>query len=132
MIDLYLVLIYAFLYIVNSYGLGVTAGEYTKSLGIEESNSGYIQAAQPFFGVLGNVCLNYITRTNKYRTPVLIVNIIFILGNVFYSLAETVKYIHEYLGVAFIIIGRGLLGIGGARLMSRKFLSLNIQTWAQT
>jgi MFS family permease len=130
MVDLYLVLIYAFLYIVNSYGLGVTAGDYTKSLGIDESNSGYIQAAQPFFGVIGNVVLNYVTRTNKYRAPVLIVNVIFIFGNVFYSLAENAKKYNEYLGVAFIIIGRGLLGIGGARLMSRKFLSLNIQTWA--
>lgn len=50
----------------------------------------------------------------------------FILGNIFYSLAENAKYIHQYLGVAFLVIGRGLLGIGGAWLMSRKFLSLNI------
>jgi predicted MFS family arabinose efflux permease len=91
MVDLYLVLIYAFLYIVNTYGLGVTAGDYTKSLGIDESNSGYIQAVQPFFGVIGNVYLNYATRTNKYRSYVLLVNIIFIFGNVFYSLAENAK-----------------------------------------
>lgn len=76
--------------------------------------------------------MNYFTRDNKYRKTVLSVNVIFILGNVFYSLAENAKYFHQYLGVAFLVIGRGLLGIGGARLMSRKFLSINIQTWAQT
>jgi hypothetical protein len=41
-------------------------------------------------------------------------------------LAENAKDIHEYVGVAFLVIGRGLMGIGGARLMSRKFLSMNI------
>ena len=132
MIDLYLVLIYAFFYIMDSYGLSLTAQDYTDSLGIDSSLNGYIQAAQPLFGVIGQTYLNYCTRDNKYRKTAIAVNIIFILGNVFYSLAENAKFYHKYLGVAFLVIGRGLMGIGGARLVSRKFLSINVLTWAQT
>ena len=75
---------------------------------------------------MGQIYLNYCTRDNKYRKTVIAVNVIFILGNVFYSLAENAKDINKYLGIGFLVMGRGLLGIGGARLMSRKFLSINI------
>jgi hypothetical protein len=53
MLDLYLILTYAFFYIVNSYGLGPTAKDYVKNLGVDEKNAGLISSAQPFFGVIG-------------------------------------------------------------------------------
>ena len=37
----------------DSYGLSLTAQDYTDSLGIDSSLNGYIQAAQPLFGVIG-------------------------------------------------------------------------------
>lgn len=42
MTDLYLVMIYAFFYIVNSYGLGLTAQNYTTSLNISDDYSGLV------------------------------------------------------------------------------------------
>ena len=33
-------------------------------------------------------------------------------------------------GVIFLVIGRILVGYGGSRLMTRKFLAINIETWA--
>ncbi len=137
MVDLYLVILYAFFYLMNSYGFGPTEQDYTLSLGVDKAYTGYIQAAQPFFGVIGQVYLNYCTRDNKYRKTTLRVNVIFILGNISYFLTEFPKSNNtqnkmSIAGVVLLVIGRGLMCIGGARLMSRKFLSLNIQGWAQT
>jgi hypothetical protein len=42
MLDLYLILIYAFLYILNSYGLGPTAQNYSESLGIPKEYTAYV------------------------------------------------------------------------------------------
>lgn len=53
------------------------------------------------------------------------------LGNLFYYLAESFKS-NQNLGVAFLIFGRMIFGIGGSRLMTRKYLAINIEVWAQT
>lgn len=45
MTDLYLVLIYAYMYIQNSYGFAPTAQDYTVSLNISSTSTGNIQAA---------------------------------------------------------------------------------------
>lgn len=53
-----------------------------------------------------------------------------IFGNLFYYLAETIKYKSNMLAIIFLIIGRAFIGIGGARLITRKFLAINVEIWA--
>lgn len=43
-----------------------------------------------------------------------------------YFLTESIKDLGQIYGIISLVIARGLIGIGGARLMSRKFLSMNI------
>lgn len=56
-----------------------------------------------------------------------------IVGNLFYYLTETVKVnINNSAGLIFLIIGRICIGVGGMRLVTRKFMAINIEVWAQS
>ncbi len=131
MLDLWLVLLHTTLYFVNFYGFAMTAGSYTKSINIDEGISGILQAATPIAALLGGFLFNYITRHNTYLWQYYFALSLLITGNLLYYLAETAKA--STIGaVILLLLGRMLFGIGGSRLMTRKFLAINVQVWAQS
>lgn len=87
----------------------------------------------PIGALIGGWLFNYTSRTNKYRANFLVSVFCIGLGDLFYYLAETVNQKHSStVGVIFIVIGRVLIGFGGARLMIRKFMAINIEIWAMS
>jgi len=54
------------------------------------------------------------------------------MGNILYYLAETVKIKtnSQLKGMILLVIGRMSIGIGGARLMTRKYFAINVEIYA--
>lgn len=134
LLDLWLVLMHTFLYVANYYGLASTASGYTKSLQIQDALSGIIQAVTPAAATIAGFIFNYFSKSNKYFNIYMFLLPTLIISNLLYYLAETVHVNHNSKlgGLVFLIIGRMFLGIGGSRLISRKFLAINVQVWAQS
>lgn len=124
MIDLYLVYTHTFFYITNYYGLGQTSPDYTKSLDLPPSLSGILQAATPVAAIFWGFFINVITKT-KYRYPYILCLSMLIIGNLFYYLAETFKD-NKSTALALLILGRMIFGMGGSRLMTRKYIAINV------
>lgn len=116
----------------NYYGLASTSAGYTKSLKIDAGLSGVIQAATPIAAICGGFIFNYLTKANKYRKIYFLSLSFLIFGNFFYFIAETVAYEtgNELGGLIILVIGRMTFGIGGSRLVTRKFLAINVDVWA--
>lgn len=129
--DLWLVLTHSFLFIANVYGLAISSFLYAKALGIDAGTSGVIQAATPLASTMAGFVLNHVTKFKKYYWPQLICQLILILGNVFYFIAVKFYNSENNLpSIIILVIGRMLLGVGGARLLTRKYVSLYVQPWA--
>ena len=130
MLDLYLVYLHTFLYILNYYGLGQTSPDYAASLNLQPSLSGILQAATPVAAIFFGFFINVITKT-KYKFPYLLCLSMLVLGNLFYYLAETVKS-NNAAALALLILGRMVFGMGGSRLMTRKFIAINVPSSFQS
>ena len=130
MVDLYLVYLHTFLYILNYYGLGQTSPDYAKSLDLQPSLSGILQAATPVAAIFWGFFINVITKT-KYRFPYLLCLSMLVIGNLFYYLAESVKE-NNAAALALLILGRMIFGMGGSRLMTRKYIAINVPSSFQS
>ena len=131
-LDLWMVLIHTFLYLTNYYGLSSTSSQYTESLGIDKGLSGILQASTPVAAIFGGFLINYLTAKNRYKYPYYMSLLFLFLGDLFYYSAESVKGWGTGYGVGALVVGRMMLGFGGARLMTRKFIAINIEVWAQS
>lgn len=130
MVDLWLVLIHTFLYISLYYGLSLTSYQYSEDLGIKKSLSGVLQAITPIAATVFGFYSNYITMNNKYRYPYFLSISLMFVGTLLYHLAHTFND-NKTLGLGILIAGRVLIGMGGSRLVTRKFIAINVEIWAQ-
>lgn len=116
-------------------GLAVSAYLYTQYFNINASISGAIQAialASLIFLLIWSRYIKFAT----YKTPFLIWIAFSAVGNLLYYLAEMKtdfddKSVNVH-GIIILIFGRILMGIGSARLSTRKYLAMTIKPWAQT
>ena len=131
MVDLYLVLFHTFAYLTVFYGLSLTSFIYAIALGVDQIISGTIQSVTPITAALFGFYLNYITLNNKYRNAYFLSLFLLIGGMILYYLAISFND-KEIIGIIILLIGRLLLGMGGARLMTRKFVANNVKLWAQS
>ena len=132
MVDLWLVLIHTFLYIMPYYGLALTSSTYATALNLQATLSGILQAATPIAAILGGFLFNYITWSNRYRGPYFFSLSLMFIGMVLYYIPYTLREDNKTLGIILLVIGRMSFGIGGSRLMTRKYLALNVAIWAQS
>lgn len=132
MLDLWLVLIHTCLYIMPYYGLALTASTYATALELQSSLSGILQAATPVAAILGGFLFNHITRLNRYRGPYFLSLSLMFIGMVLYYIPYTLREDNKALGIVLLVIGRMSFGIGGSRLMTRKYLAINVAIWAQS
>lgn len=131
MVDLYLVLIHTFLFFTAYYGLALTSYLYSEDLGINKSLSGILQAVTPLAAVMFSFVLNYITLNNRYRYPYFISLTLLFSGMLLYYLAHTFNE-NKSEGLIILVIGRVLFGMGGARIMTRKFIAINVDVGSQS
>lgn len=74
---------------------------------------------------------NSLTSQKSYRKPYLFALVVVVIANSFYVLAESLKS-NNVLAISCLLLGRALIGIGGARLLTRKFVAVNVEPWALT
>lgn len=131
MLDLYLVYIHTFLYLLNYYGLAQTSPDYSKALNLDASISGVLQAASPAAAIFFGFFINCITKT-KYRCPYLMCLCMLFIGNFLYFIAVSVGKKSQAGGLVCLIAGRMIFGSGGSRLMTRKFIAINVPSIYQS
>lgn len=131
MLDLTFVLLHTFLFITVYYGLALSSYLYSIDLQIDQTLSGILQAATPATGALFGVLINYLTLNNRYRFSYLIMVFFLFISMVLYYLAHTFNE-NKTAGLIILIIGRILFGMGGSRLITRKFMAINVELWAQS
>lgn len=131
-LDLWMVFIHTFFFIMNIYGLAMTSYLYARSLELDSSISGIIQACTPGGSFIFGFWLNYWTQSNRYKIPYITVLTMLFVANLLYFLAETYTDDNSSKALIMLIVARVLMGIGGARLMTRKYVAINVQVWALT
>ena len=131
LIDIWLVIIHTFLYLTNQFGLQLTSSLYVESLLINDLIVLLLRILLPLSVIISGFFFNWITSNNKYLFPYYLSLSLLICGNLFYFLAESLKN-SKVASISIFIIGRFLLAFGGSRLMTRKFIAINIETWAQS
>jgi len=131
-LDLWMVLLHTFIFIMNNYGLAMTSYLYARSLELDSSISGIIQACTPGGSFFFGFWINYWTKSNRYKIPYITVLTMLFVANLLYFLAETYTEENSSKALIMLIVGRVLMGMGGARLMTRKYVAINVQVWALT
>ena len=130
--DLGIIYFHTFLYIMNLYGLAMTSFLYAKALGLDTSISGLIQAGTPLGSTVLGFFINWVTKFKKWYWVHLSVQLLMIIGNVLYFVAAKYEYTDKSMGIIVLVIARVLIGMGGARLLTRKYIVMNVQGWAQS
>lgn len=115
----------------NVYAFIMTAFMYSNSIGLESSTSGSLQAATPAGAFAFGFVWNKWTLTGKYRYAYLVAVLFLLVANILYFLVEKYKS-NQTTALILLIAGRVCLGIGGARLMTRKFIVQCVKPWALT
>lgn len=131
MLDLYLVYLHTFLYLLNYYGLAQTSPDYSEALDLDASISGVLQAASPAAALFFGFFINCITKT-KYRFPYLLCLGMLVVGNFLYFLAAAIGNENQTWGIICLVTGRMIFGSGGSRLMTRKFIAINVPSIYQS
>eukprot|EP00903_Cladosiphon_okamuranus_P007004 g6815.t1 len=105
-----------FLYMTNYYIVGPTSAEYAAALGGSPAISGLIIGMTPIAACFS--CLLYSWWTNtSFRGPLLLCSVLLIVGNFLYGLALT------YDAFWMVLVGRMLIGLGGARGVNRRYIA---------
>jgi len=129
-LDLWIIIVHTFLFIVNNYGLAITSFRYAQALDLDPSLSGVIQAMNPLIAFFFGFLLNYITKFKRYYIPHICVQLLMVVANVLYFCAAGYAGKNNVTGIVVLVIGRVLLGFGGARLLTRKYISTTVEPWA--
>ena len=131
MLDLYMVYLHTFLYLLNYYGMAQTSPDYSKALNLSASLSGVLQAVSPAAALFFGFVINCITKT-KYKFPYLLCLCMLFVGNFLYFLAISIGKKSQTWGLVLLIAGRMIFGSGGSRLMTRKFIAINVPSVYQS
>jgi len=121
----YLNLTSTFLYMTNYYIVGPTSTQYAKALGSDAAFSGIIIGMTPIAACLS--CAVYSYWTNKsFKRPLLLCNVLLIAGNMLYGLAL------EFDALWMALLGRVLIGLGGARGINRRYIADTVPFQSRT
>ena len=130
-LDTWLVIIHTFLYLTNFFSLQLTYIPYLESLFINDLLLLFVRICLPISVIISGFFFNWMTSSNKYRFSYFLSFCFLIFGNLCYFFAESLKN-KRSLAVCVFLFGKFFLAFGGARLMTRKFIAINIEVWAQS
>jgi len=109
----------------NYYALSPTSYDYVESLGVSRSLTSVINAATPITETIIAFMYNHLTNT-RYKLCYYISITCLTLSNLSYASAASAN------SILLLILGRILLGAGGARIVTRKFVALMVAVHART
>lgn len=130
LMDLWIMLVHTFLFITNVYGLAITAFKYTAWLDLDTTISGIIQGMTPIAATIFGFLLNWWTESKRYYYPHITCQLMLVVSNVLYVVAGYWKGEQKVTGIVVLIIARVLMGMGGARLMTRKYIANTVESFA--
>jgi MFS family permease len=95
--------------------IGLTSKDYVLALKMEESMAGVLVACSPACAIIFCIITSFWTNYS-FRHPFLLTNFCIMLGNIVYLIAFD-------LDSAFLLFfGRFCIGIGGARVINRRYI----------
>eukprot|EP00611_Tribonema_gayanum_P025678 TRINITY_DN5919_c0_g1_i2.p1 TRINITY_DN5919_c0_g1~~TRINITY_DN5919_c0_g1_i2.p1 ORF type:complete len:863 (-),score=287.56 TRINITY_DN5919_c0_g1_i2:526-3114(-) len=112
----YINLATTFLYLTNYYIVGPTGVQYSEALGGNPADSGLIIGMTPIAACISCGVYSYWTNTS-FKGPLLACAVLLILGNIMYGLALS------YDAFWMVLVGRLLIGLGGARGVNRRYIA---------
>lgn len=115
-IPLALNLLACFLYMMNNYIVEPSSAYYVNELGASDAVSGILIGAMPWANI--SAAIGYSEWTNKsYRQPLLFAGVLMFIGNIMYSCA------YNYKSIWMCVLGRAITGLGGPRLINRRYVA---------
>lgn len=114
-INIWIVLMHTFIYTMNCYIVQPTNSIYISELGADKTLSGLIMGLTHFAAIFCTFFYSFWTNYS-YKLPLLISCLSFIIGNLFYSLAE------YYQSLLMMGAGRFLIGFASARVVNRRYI----------
>jgi MFS family permease len=122
---LFLTVISSFFYMGNFYLLSVAAKDYAKHLDMPASFSGLLTglnwAAAVVFAFVYSFWSNY-----QFKIPTVICAFIVALGNLLYFIAWDADL------AILLFVGRMLIGVGGPRVINRRYIAVYVAVKART
>lgn len=117
--NMWLNLLSTLLYLISMYAPLSTAGKYAEKLKVSQQWFGFILASTPFAGFVSAPLWSW-AANKSFKTPLLISSFVCLLGNLIYALAQS------YASIKVALIGRILVGFGGARAVNRRYIADNV------
>jgi MFS family permease len=113
--NIWLCMVHTFIYTMNCYIVQPTNASYIERLGSTPFLTGFVLAMTPLAAIFSTFFYSYLCNSN-YRVSFVISCLCFIIGNFLYSYADYVQ------SVWVMGIGRVFIGLGGARVICRRYL----------
>jgi hypothetical protein len=104
----------------NYYIVGPTSNAYMLHLESHEAYAGVLIGAMPAAALVSAVVFSMWSNTN-YTRPMLCSALLLTLGNLLYAAA------YEYKSLTMVILGRALTGLGGPRVLNRRYIADNVR-----
>lgn len=116
---LLLMIISSFIQQTNFYILALAAKDYSNHLGVSQTFAGILSFATWSSIILCSFIYNYWTFF-QYKLPTVLSGLFMVIGNFTYYLA------FYYSDIKLAVFGRVLIGIGGARIINRKYINIYV------
>jgi hypothetical protein len=115
-VPLFLNLLSSFLYAMNSYIVEPSSAYYVNALGAPDALAGILVGAMP--AAAGISAVGYsVWSTYTFRQPILFAGTLMFIGNMLYASA----YAHQ--SISLCLIGRMLTGLGGPKVINRRYMA---------
>eukprot|EP00550_Attheya_septentrionalis_P012029 CAMPEP_0198306292 /NCGR_PEP_ID=MMETSP1449-20131203/58340_1 /TAXON_ID=420275 /ORGANISM="Attheya septentrionalis, Strain CCMP2084" /LENGTH=869 /DNA_ID=CAMNT_0044008843 /DNA_START=120 /DNA_END=2729 /DNA_ORIENTATION=- len=115
-VPLILNLLSSFLYAMNSYIVEPSSAYYVNALGAPDALAGILVGAMPAAALLSAVGYS-VWSTYTFRQPILFAGTLMFVGNILYASA----YAHQ--SISMCLIGRMLTGLGGPKVINRRYMA---------
>ena len=115
----------SFIHVTNFYILTLTAKDFSLYVGMDEGFSGVLSAANWASAVVFTFVYSYWSNY-QYKLPTFVCALFVVLGDLVYVLAYPLK--SPYL----LLAGRLLIGVGGARVINRRYIATYVKPHART
>ncbi len=112
----YINLLYTFLYMSNYYIVAPIATHMAEKLHLDESTSGIIIGMTPIASCLSMILYSWWSNTS-FKSPLLLCACFLMAGNLLCLMAV------DYRSLAMLLMGRAFIGLGGPRVINRRYIA---------
>ena len=116
---LLLMVISSFIQQTNLYILALAAKDYSNHLGVNQTFAGILSFSTWSSIIICSFIYNYWTFF-QYKIPTIFCGLFMVIGNFIYYLA------FYYNDINLAVLGRVLIGVGGPRIINRKYIKLYV------